>query len=198
MTFGGSPLAVTVGSQGQLQAKRDGDSDNIFFAPRQSLGDAGFFLAFPPTAQAPAQPAPLSGKVFGFNSRADPFLEDEYWPVTQSPTTGDGSAGQPIDPGHVLQRPRRHGWRQRQRTTRTSRRSRRPRPTELGAQTFTVAWSVKNVTAAPLRFKAISAAADFFFEGSDRGTGIFTQGPPRFVGGTNADTGRSGGFVEMP
>jgi hypothetical protein len=66
-----------------------------------------------------------------------------------------------------------------------------------GAQAFTVRWDVKNNTTGPLRFKAI-AAADFYFEGSDVGTGIFTEGPPRFIGGTNADTGRSGGFVEIP
>ena len=58
-------------------------------------------------------------------------------------------------------------------------------------------WDVRNVTAAPLSFKAL-AAADFFFEGSDAGTGVFTDGPPRFVGGTNPDTGRSGGFAELP
>jgi hypothetical protein len=46
-------------------------------------------------------------------------------------------------------------------------------------------------------FKAF-AAADFFFDGSDRGTGIYTQGPPQFIGGTNADTGNSGGFAEVP
>ena len=47
-----------------------------------------------------------------------------------------------------------------------------------------------------MTFKPI-AAADFFFDGSDRGTGIYTQGPPQFIGGTNADTGNSGGFVEV-
>ena len=66
-----------------------------------------------------------------------------------------------------------------------------------GAESFTVRWDVRNVTAAPLTFKAL-AAADFFFEGSDAGTGVFTDGPPRFVGGTNPDTGRSGGFAELP
>src|SRR5258707_682029 len=40
-------------------------------------------------------------------------------------------------------------------------------------------------------------STNIFLEGSDVGTGIFTQGPPRFIGGTNADTGRSGGFVEI-
>jgi hypothetical protein len=57
-------------------------------------------------------------------------------------------------------------------------------------------WDVKNTSGAPLKLKAL-AAADFYFEGSDRGTGIYTDGPPRFIGGTNADTGNSGGFSEQ-
>ena len=65
-----------------------------------------------------------------------------------------------------------------------------------GTQQFTVRWDVQNASGGTVHFKAL-AAADFFFEGSDRGTGIFTQGPPRFIGGTNADTGRSGGFAEI-
>ena len=65
-----------------------------------------------------------------------------------------------------------------------------------GAQQFAIRWDVRNSSGAPLEFKAL-AAADFFFDGSDRGTGVFTEGPPRFVGGTNADTGNSGGFEEV-
>ena len=65
-----------------------------------------------------------------------------------------------------------------------------------GAQQFAIRWYVRNSSGAPLEFKAL-VAADFFFDGSDRGTGIFTEGPPRFVGGTNADTGNSGGFEEV-
>jgi hypothetical protein len=66
-----------------------------------------------------------------------------------------------------------------------------------GAQEFRVHWDVHNNSSTDtLRFKAI-AAADFFFEGNDAGVGIFTQGPPRFIGGTNVDSGSSGGFVEV-
>ncbi|WCB91643.1 hypothetical protein DSM104299_00316 [Baekduia alba] len=198
VTFGGTPLTVAVGSQGQLQAKRDTDTANIFYRSSSQLGDAGFFLAFPPTAQAPAQPAPISGKVFGFYGDAGPHLIDEYWPATpaQAPATGDGSAANPFT----------------QVTSYSARADQDGNPSNAdtdvatvtqtttyvsGAQTFTIRWDVKNATASPLRFKAL-AAADFFFEGSDVGTGIFTPGPPRFIGGTNADTGRSGGFVEIP
>jgi hypothetical protein len=65
-----------------------------------------------------------------------------------------------------------------------------------GSQEFTISWAVTNVSGGPLAYKAL-AAADFFFAGSDRGTGIFTAGPPRFVGGTNSDSGSSGGLVEV-
>jgi hypothetical protein len=65
-----------------------------------------------------------------------------------------------------------------------------------GSQEFRLRWDVTNLTVSPVHFKAL-AAADFYFDGSDRGTGIFTQGPPRFVGGTNADAGNSGGFSEV-
>ncbi|WP_027004769.1 hypothetical protein [Conexibacter woesei] len=200
--LGGNPLTVVVGSQGQLQARRAGDSSNIFYSPSRDLGDAGFFLAFPPTTAAgptaPAQPAPLSGNVYGFDGSAGPHLLEDYAFTlpNQAAVTGDGSAGNPFtqvttysaaaDMDNDDRTPDRDVAVVSQTTTYVS-----------GAQTFTVRWDVKNVTAQPLRFKAI-AAADFYFEGSDVGTGIFTQGPPRFVGGTNADTGRSGGFVEIP
>ena len=65
-----------------------------------------------------------------------------------------------------------------------------------GSQEFRAHWDVKNISASAIHFKAV-VPADFFFEGSDRGTGIFTQGPPRFIGGTNVDSGSSGGFVEV-
>jgi hypothetical protein len=65
-----------------------------------------------------------------------------------------------------------------------------------GSQEFRLRWVVQNNSMGTVTFKAL-AAADFFFDGSDRGTGIYTAGPPQFIGGTNADTGNSGGFVEV-
>jgi hypothetical protein len=196
VAIGGSPLTVWVGNQGQLQAKRDTDTANIFFAPTSQLGDAGFFLAFPDLPDAPAQQAPLAGKVFGFDGTAGPHLENEYTPlVPPAMTVAPGTATSPYtlvtpyavdtDDDDNDATPAVRKVLITQTTTYVS-----------GAQVFDVKWDVKNVSGAPLRFKAMSAA-DFYFEGSDRGTGIFTQGPPRFVGGTNADTGRSGGFVEV-
>jgi hypothetical protein len=181
----GTPLTVYVGQRGQLQALRAGESDGFFFRSTSQVGDAGFFLAFP----GGSQPAALAGKVFGFDGTAGPRVPPlvAYAPVAQQPVTGSGTAASPFQ----------------QVTTYNVTPVATPLLTVTqtttyvnGAQEFGVTWAVKNASGQALRFKAL-AAADFFFEGSDRGTGIFTQGPPRFVGGTNADTGRSGGFVEV-
>ncbi|HET6509809.1 MAG TPA: hypothetical protein VFG42_23650 [Baekduia sp.] len=194
VALGGSPLTVWVGDQGQLQAKRDTDTSNIFFSPSNQVGDAGFFLAFPDVpaaAPAPAQNAALKGRVFGFDGTAGPFIEDEYEPAGQAATTGSGT---PTDPfSQITTYAVQSGTPAKQYALITQ-----TTTYVTGAQVFDVRWDVKNTTspAVPLRFKAISAA-DFYFEGSDVGTGIYTQGPPRFIGGTNADTGRSGGFVEI-
>ncbi|MCW2983957.1 MAG: hypothetical protein JWR63_1527 [Conexibacter sp.] len=198
--LGGSPLTVFVSDQGQLQAKRDTDTSNIFFRSTSQIGDAGFFLAFPPVTAAPPAPVQqpqLTGRTFGFSGFAGPFIDDpdQYVPLSQGPVTGSGAPTSPFtqvtayavttDDDSSAATPGVQRALVTQTTTYVS-----------GAQLFAVKWDIKNLTATPLRFKAI-AAADFYFEGSDVGTGIFTQGPPRFVGGTNADTGRSGGFVEI-
>jgi hypothetical protein len=170
--LGGSPLNVYVGDQGQLQAFRAGETTGLYYYPFSHEGDAGFFLAIRP-----------GGPVYGFDGSAGPHGLTDYTFVSQSAVTGSGSAADPLtlvtkyDAGSLL-----HVT---QTTTYVN-----------GAQQFTVRWDVQNTSGSAVRFKALSAA-DFFFDGSDRGTGIFTQGPPRFVGGTNADTGRSGGFAEL-
>lgn len=179
----GSPLTVHVGDRGELQAFRAGSASGIFYRDDSIIGDAGFFLAFP-TGQT--NPAPVTGKVFGFGGSAGPDLGGSlvaYTPQTQTATTGSGTPADPLTQvttynaaGNVVVT---------QTTTYVN-----------GAQSFLVHWDVHNVSAAPIRFKAL-AAADFFFEGDDAGTGVFTQGPPRFLGGTNADTGNSGGFEEV-
>jgi hypothetical protein len=127
----------------------------------------------------------LTGSVFGFTGPAGLGTSDEYTPVSQGAVTGAGTAASPFQQITVYDVIDGSTASVTQTTTYVN-----------GAQEFRVRWDVKNLTAsATLRFKAL-VAADFYFEGSDRGTGVFTQGPPRFIGGTNADTGRSGGFVE--
>ena len=65
-----------------------------------------------------------------------------------------------------------------------------------GSDLIGVRWDVTNTTSGPIAYKAL-VGADFYFEGSDEGVGIATSGPPRFLGGANSDTGRSGGFQEV-
>jgi hypothetical protein len=172
--LGGHPLNVYVGDFGQLQAFRDGVTNGIFYAPRSPEGDAGFFIADRDNTT-----------VYGFNGRAGPHAPPlvPYTIGSQSPVTGSGSAADPLKLTTTYTVPLRYEITQT--TTYVS-----------GSQEFRIRWDVKNISGATRHFKAL-AAADFYFDGSDRGTGIFTQGPPRFIGGTNADTGNSGGFAEV-
>ncbi len=181
-TLPGNPLTVHVGQRGQLQAFRAGDSTGVFFAPAVTTGDAGFFLAFP----AGAPPA-LTGTVYGFSGSAGPQGLEDYTPLAQAPTTGSGTAADPFR--QVTTYAVKPGATNQAEVTQTT-------TYVNGAQQFGLRWDVRNVSGVPLRFKAL-VAADFYFDGSDRGTGIFTSGPPRFIGGTNSDTGNSGGFSEV-
>jgi hypothetical protein len=182
-TIPGSPLTVHVGDQGQLQAFRGSPPTGIFYPSTSETGDAGFFLAFP-TATPPA----LESKVFSFQGSSDgPGGLPLYTPVSQSPVTGSGSGADPfrLVTGYAVED---GGTRYAEITQTTT--------YVNGTQEFRLRWDVENVSSGPLSFKALTAA-DFFFDGSDRGTGIFTEGPPRFIGGTNADTGNSGGLAEV-
>jgi hypothetical protein len=179
VSLGGSPLNVIVGDQGQLQAFRSdrtnpNDPPGIFYRATLELGDAGFFLAFPS--------APNQG-VWGFEGTAGPHGLNLYTSGGQDPLTGSGTAAAPLT--QVTRYSVAGAVNVTQTTTYVN-----------GSQEFRVHWDVRNASMSTVQFKAI-AAADFFFEGDDAGTGIFTQGPPRFIGGTNVDSGSSGGFVEV-
>jgi hypothetical protein len=171
--LGGSPLNVYVGDHGELQAFRAGQANGIFYRPSSPEGDAGFFLALPVGTPT----------VYGFRGNAGPTVLTPYTIGTQTGPTGSGSAADPLK--LVTTYGVSGVFAITQTTTYVN-----------GSQQFRIVWNVRNAAAGALHFKAL-AAADFYFEGSDRGTGIFTQGPPRFIGGTNADTGSSGGFEEV-
>jgi hypothetical protein len=173
----GNPMTVYVGPQGQLQAYLSGAEDGIYYDPSQQLGDAGFFIA--------GREGPLGTKVWGFEGTAGPHGLEGYEAVSQGPVTGSGSAADPFSQVTEYRVPVGGGLRITETTTYVN-----------GATEFRNKWVVTNEYGSSLYFRAF-AAADFYFEGDDRGTGVFTQGPPRFIGGTNVDTGRSGGYVEV-
>jgi hypothetical protein len=179
----GNPLTVYVGDHGQLQAVRAGSQTGVFFNPFETTGDAGFFLAFPDAA-----PAELHQKVYGFSGSAGPNGLEDYTPLAQSPTTGAGTAADPLTQVTTYAVSPTAGTDLAEVTQTTT--------YVNGSQQFAMRWDVKNTSSAALKLKAL-AAADFYFDGSDKGTGIYTDGPPRFIGGTNADTGNSGGFSEV-
>jgi hypothetical protein len=133
-------------------------------------------------------PAELHG-VWGFTGTAGPSLANYYTPTLQTPVSGNGTAATPLRQETTysifpLGASHEQVWI----TQSTS--------YVNGSQEFRVRWDVKNASGQTLTFKAL-VAADFFFEGDDAGVGIFTAGPPRFLGGTNVDSGSSGGFVEV-
>lgn len=180
----GNPLVVHVGQRGQLQAFRAGSTTGIFYAPSSEVGDAGFFLAFP--GGYTGTPSP---QVFGFAGSAGPFGLTDYTPVSQAPTTGSGAPTDPFQQVTTYEVSPDEGTTHILTITQTT-------TYVNGAQSFHLHWNVHNATGTAINFKALSAA-DFYFDGSDRGTGIYTDGPPRFIGGTNSDTGNSGGFAEV-
>jgi hypothetical protein len=182
MPIPGNPMTVDVGPQGQLQGFVSGSSEGIYYAPDAEFGDAGFFLAFP---SAGSPPPGLEGEVWGI--RGTSFASatadvEEFEPIAQSPVTGAGTTADPLS---QLTEYKAGGVKVAQTTTYVN-----------GTTEFKIKWVVTNGTAAAINFRALTAA-DFYFEGDDRGTGVFTLGPPRFIGGTNVDSGRSGGFTEV-
>ncbi len=165
VTLPGAPLTVYVDELGQLQAKRDTSAKNIFYDPDLPTGDAGFFLAFPTSSGLPS----LDGDVYGFSPTQAAGAEfKDYEALTQPPTTGSGTAADPLKQITTYAvSPRPAPRRQIKQTT----------TYVNGAQQFGVRWDVTNTSPSPLKLKAL-AAADFYFDGSDKGTGIFTEGPP--------------------
>src|SRR5690348_8461723 len=93
VAINGNPLTVYVGPQGQMQAYLTGSTSGIYFAPDDTLGDAGFFLAFPAGL---GNPTNEDSQVFGFSGSAGPHFLTDYSNVSQGPVTGDGSAGNPF------------------------------------------------------------------------------------------------------
>ena len=57
-------------------------------------------------------------------------------------------------------------------------------------------YEVQNLSGAPLQFIA-GTSADLYIGGNDNGTGIFIDGPRRFVGGTNTASLKMGGLQEF-
>jgi hypothetical protein len=186
VTLPGGPLTVSVGTLGECQSSYPNVGTN-YFPPESTVGDCGFFLAFPSAGSG--QPPAVRDKVFGFQGAAGPHLGAglEYTFVEQQATpTGDGSAGNPYsDTTKYKVTSEANDWALITDTT----------TYVNGAAQFKSTYSVQNVSVDTLYFHAI-IAGDLFVADEDQGTGVFLGGPPKFIGGQNSKTGTLGGFIE--
>lgn len=204
VTLPGSPLIVSVGSLGECQSSYPNVGGANFYPPSDTLGDCGFFLAFPP---ALGNPTPLeqsgkTGSVFGFEGAAGPHIVGAeggvlYTAIAQGAPTGSGTAADPYKEITTFKATVEEKDYALVTVTTTY---------VNGAADFTSSYDVQNVTGqsipglnpapgATLHFHAI-VAGDLYVANSDLGTGVFAGGPPRFIGGQNTTTGTLGGFIE--
>ncbi len=206
VTFPGSPLTVSVGSLGECQSSYANVGVN-YFPPFGTVGDCGFFLAFPTTPAG--QPTPLQGKVYGFQGSAGPHVPLdgegglEYTAIEQGPVTGAGVTPDPyseVTKFKVSASEGEHPDFALVTVTTTY---------VNGEPQFTSKYDVQNITGTPeggglnpapaatFYFHAI-VAGDLFVSNDDQGTGVFLAGPPAFIGGQNNNSGVLGGFIEAP
>jgi hypothetical protein len=208
VTLGGGPLIVSVGSLGECQSSYANVGVN-FYPPGGTLGDCGFFLAFPSKS---ANPTALlgeseAGTVYGFAGAAGPHITGaptggrEYTAIEQGPATGSGTEADPY--AEVTKFKVSNEEEDFAVVTVTTKYI-------SGQAQFTSTYDVQNITgmspsgglkpfnkAEALSFHAL-VAGDLFVANDDHGTGVFLGGPPRFVGGQNPNTGTLGGFIEVP
>jgi hypothetical protein len=176
---------------GQCQSNYPGHGNN-FYPEGNTLGDCGFFLAFPTAGSG--QPKELQKTTWGFTGNAGPRLPldgeggNEYTPVSQSAVSGSGTTASPYTQTTVFKVS--SGGHDYAVITETT-------TYVSGEPQFISTFNVKNVTspATKIYFRAIYAG-DLFVNGNDYGSGVFLAGPPKFIGGLNTATGIIGGFVE--
>jgi hypothetical protein len=194
VTFPGTPLSVSIGPLGQCESSY-AEVGNNYYPGSGTLGDCGFFLAFPSQGTGKiltGQPTPLEGTTWGFEGAAGPHIPGEapngkeYVPVSQSVVTGSGTEASPFTQTTVF-RVKDEATEYAQVTETTT--------YVNGTPQFTSTYDVKNLLAKghKIYFRAIYAG-DLYTSGDDFGTGILLSGPPRFIGGLSL--GVIGGFVE--
>ncbi len=194
VAFPGGPLTVYVAPRGQCQSSYlvNGEQDNNYFPGFGTVGDCGFFLAFPKVS---GQPAALEGQTFGFEGNAGPGaiagggISGVYNPVSQSPVTGEGTTTSPYTETTVFEVEDTKGGKDVLITETTTYVNGQPQ--------FTSTYNVKNTSGSKIYFRAMYAG-DLYVNGDDHGTGVFLAGPPRFIGGQNTGSGVIGGFQEAP
>lgn len=178
-TIPGDPLqrnmTIHVADTGQVQAVVPGlTQGGMFFPPSSETSWNYFYLRVKAGPHA--------------NTTFSNYNSDDVTPISNGPVTGNWTPNSPAqvetvyDVGPANASPL-------ARVTQTT--------LYVGfARHFNVIWEVQNLSGAPLQFIA-GTAADLYINGDDYGTGVFIDGPNRFVGGTNASSRKVGGVREV-
>jgi hypothetical protein len=170
----GHNLTIYIGDNGQLQAK----SGEPFSAVQ------GMFYGFDQGPASEYNHLRLKGA-----APLDAVFTNSFEQVSNGPVTGNGTPASPFQNVTVLD-------------------------AQVGGadvlrieqtvlyvpfqQKFRVVWDITNVDAAMRTIPFIwGTSADLYIDGSDLGTGVFIDGPNRFVGGTNSVSRTTGGLQEV-
>jgi hypothetical protein len=176
----GSPLNIWTDADGSLQVSVDGYPRSEWFP--QSGSDPVTF------AEVPSQVANA-----GFGLVVDPAGSAQFFGKFIAGSMGTPSSGPTLAPGNPATITT--AW-----TLPDPNGVARLEVTQVisysnGSRQFDATYTVKNVSAAAVQFRA-TVAGDMAIRGSDTGIGFLNPGPPRYVGGLNQEVGAAGGFVE--
>lgn len=170
----GHNLTIYVGDNGQLQAKAAqafSTVEGMFYG-----GDHG--------------PASQHNHLrFKGDPATNTTITNSFEPVSNGPVTGNGTPSSPFQNVTVMdaQVSGVDIFRIRQTVLYT--------PYD---QKFRVVWDITNVDSAMRTIPFIwGTSADLYIDASDSGTGVFIDGPNRFVGGTNSVSRTTGGLQEV-
>lgn len=177
----GHNLTIYVGDDGQLQAKAAqafSDTQGMFFGEDHGPASQYNHLRL--------KGAPPLDAVFAndFGSPVNNFV-----PVSNGPVTGNGTPASPFQNVTVMnaQVGGADIFQIRQTVLYT--------PYE---QKFRVVWDITNVDSGMRTIPFIwGTSADLYIDASDSGTGVFIDGPNRFLGGTNSLSRTTGGIQEV-
>ncbi len=171
---GGHNLTIYVGDNGQLQAKAAeafSATQGMFFGEDHGPASQYNHLRF---KGAPA---------------ADTTLTNSFEPVSNGPVTGNGTPASPFQNVTVMD------------AQVGGADIFRIRQTVLYVpfdQKFRVVWDITNVDALNRTIPFIwGTSADLYIDSSDVGTGVFIDGPNRFLGGANNFSRTTGGLQEV-
>ena len=174
---GGHNLTIYVSDTGELQAKSGAPGNNV-----QGMFYGDDFDSASNYWHLRLKGAPAANTTFS-------SYDSEVVPVSNGPVTGNFTPSSPaqnvtvmdiVSGGAAL-------FRVRQTTLYTA-----------YDQSFRVVWDITNTDPQRRTLPFIfGTSADLYIDGSDAGTGVFIDGPNRFVGGTNSTSRTTGGIQEV-